>query len=721
MNPVFFILGIHNHQPVGNFDFVLEDAFQKAYWPFLKVLSKHPQIKICLHYSGILWEWLEATHPQMIDLCHELLQRGQIELLSGGFYEPILSIIPDKDKLGQLKKMESFLDRKFGIKPHGIWLAERVWEPGLPKYINRAGLDYVIVDDRHFLATGLEEKDLYGYYLTDDQGRVIKVFPGSKELRYLIPFQPPEKTIQYLARIRESRSGDLGMMGDDGEKFGIWPGTFQWVYDQNWLGQFFGLIEKNRDWLRMCTYSEYIAERSPLGQIYLPTGSYAEMEEWALPLDAQKGFHSLLEKLNQEQFDGYAHNFIRGGLWRNFLCKYREGNNIYNRMLNISQKIEEIEEMIPFGEGKADPPEWLTLAKDELWKGQCNDAYWHGLFGGLYLPHLRSALYAHLIRSDNLIEVHRHSSPQWIEWQMRDMDQDGFDEIEISTDKYCLYLDPNSGGCIYEWDFRPKSFNVINSFIRRPEGYHQKILNQVSKNGPETSKGIKSIHDIEGTRVEGLDKMLIYDSYSRNALMDHFLDPSVTIKAFSTLQYKEIGDFLQTPYSFEVLRDKDRIKIHLSRTGVVGSSSQVNLSKTLTIHSGETLVNVIYTIENQSDGPVNAIFGVEFNFNLLAGNADDRFFQMDGRMPEKSHLGSFGASKGIEQVTLTDRSVGLEIGIHADQKADLWRFPIETASNSETGFEKVFQSSVVLFHWPLSMTEGNTQTYNLDCWVKEIH
>ncbi|MGA1840425.1 MAG: alpha-amylase/4-alpha-glucanotransferase domain-containing protein [bacterium] len=719
MKQVFLILGIHNHQPVGNFDFVLEDAFQKAYWPFLKILEQHPHIKISLHYSGILWEWFESEHPQIIDLFYELLEKGQIEFLSGGFYEPILSIIPDKDKLGQMEKMTIFLNQKFGIRPRGMWLAERVWEPGLPKFISNAGLDYVIVDDRHFLAAGLDEKDLYGYYLTDDQGKVIKVFPGSKELRYLIPFQVPEKTIEYLIRIREQGSGDLAMMGDDGEKFGIWPGTYTWVYEQKWLEHFFDLIEKNKDWLKMCTYSEYISERSPIGQIYLPSGSYAEMEEWALPLNAQEVFHSLRTKLNRKEFENSVYNFIRGGLWRNFLCKYKEGNNIYNRMLLISQKIEDIENLIHDNKRKQENAGWLTLAKDELWKGQCNDAYWHGLFGGLYLPHLRAALYRHLIKADNLIEEHRHSKSTWTEWLMRDMDQDGFDEIEISTDKYCIFIDPYSGGAIYEWDFRPKCFNVINSFIRRPEIYHQKILGP-AKDEKESPTGVRSIHDIEGAREEGLEKILVYDKYIRNSLLDHFLDPSTTIEQFSSLQYKEIGDFLEKPYSFQVVRDSENIWIRFSRTGTVNPSGSVNLSKALTISPGETLINVLYSIENLSDSLVDAVFGIEFNFNLLAGSADDRYYQIDDQIPRERHLASFGSLKGIERVCLVDKSAGIIIGIHSCQKADVWRFPIETASNSEAGFEKVYQSSAIFFHWPLYLHRGEKQTYNMDCWVREI-
>ncbi|MBN2372744.1 DUF1926 domain-containing protein [bacterium] len=720
MKNVYFILGIHNHQPVGNFDFVLEEALKKAYRPFLECLARHPEIKISLHYSGILWEWLEDRYPDMIDLCRTMLDRGQIEILSGGFYEPILSIIPDHDKLGQMNKMADFINRKFGVKPQGLWLGERVWEPSLPKFIHNAGLQYVIVDDLHFMAAGLEEKELHGYYLTDDQGKAIKVFPGSKRLRYIIPFQPPEKTIEYLAEIGGRGSGDMATMADDGEKFGIWPGTYKWVYEQGWLERFFNLIEQNRQWLKMCTYSEYIAQRAPLGRIYLPTASYTEMEEWALPFDAQRAFISLKEKLEQDGFELNSHNFIRGGLWRNFLCKYKEGSNIYNRMLDVSEKIEDTGSVIGKGIKDEGGASWLSSARNEIWRGQCNDAYWHGLFGGLYLPHLRAALYSHIIKADNMIENHRHLKDNWIECQLKDMDHDGLDEIIINTEKFCIFIDPDSGGSIYEWDFRPVCFNVINSLIRRPESYHQKILNQAVKGKTNNKGGVKSIHDLEQSKTQGLEKLLVYDRYDRNTLLDHFFDPSVTLDEFSTLRYCEAGEFLNNAYQYKVARDVNKIDIILSRTGSVNMSGLLSISKTLSVCPGSSIIKINYSIKNKGDSPIRTVFGVEFNFNLLAGKSEDRYFQMDGLKPKDPNLASRGETKAIENLCMIDKSLGLEIGIRTIKRAALWRFPIETASNSEGGFEKVYQSSVILFHWPLNLQKEEIQTYDLDCWARQI-
>src|SRR6056297_2987757 len=96
-NKVIFSFGIHNHQPVGNFDHVIEDAYQKAYFPFVEVMNEFPDIPFALHNSGILWDWISRNHKEYLEIIRGMTGRSQLEILSAGYYEPILSIIPEKD------------------------------------------------------------------------------------------------------------------------------------------------------------------------------------------------------------------------------------------------------------------------------------------------------------------------------------------------------------------------------------------------------------------------------------------------------------------------------------------------------------------------------------------------------------------------------------------------------------------------------------------------
>src|SRR3990170_3488109 len=224
MDKVAFLFCVHNHQPVGNFPHILENSYEKAYRPFIGVLKKYPFMKISIHYSGILWDFFKEHHPEFLETLRKLVKKGQLEMMTGGYYEPILAVIPDEDKVGQIRKLTRRIQEEMGVTPRGMWLAERVWEPHLAKYLVEAGVEYITVDDYHFRKSGLREEDLCGYYLTEEDAKVVKVFPGSETLRYIIPFHPPEETLEYLFQLKGSSRAAI--FADDGEKFGMWPYTF---------------------------------------------------------------------------------------------------------------------------------------------------------------------------------------------------------------------------------------------------------------------------------------------------------------------------------------------------------------------------------------------------------------------------------------------------------------------------------------------------------------
>ena len=133
------LLCIHNHQPVGNFDSVMEEASRRAYLPFLETLSRFPGIKATIHYSGYLLRWLAENSPEIIRILKGMISRGQVEILGGGMYEPILALLPERDRQGQLRAMAESVRGCFGVRPEGIWLAERVWEPDLAASLGAAG------------------------------------------------------------------------------------------------------------------------------------------------------------------------------------------------------------------------------------------------------------------------------------------------------------------------------------------------------------------------------------------------------------------------------------------------------------------------------------------------------------------------------------------------------------------------------------------------------
>ena len=393
-------LTFHNHQPVGNFGWVIAEAYDAAYEPMVAALERHPTVRVSLHYSGPLLEWLKSERPGFIERIGALVARDQVEILGGGYYEPVLVALPERDRIGQLARMSTEIENMFGRRPRGAWLAERVWEPSLPTALVAGGYDWTIVDDAHLRAASIPDEAHWGPYSTDDQGSLVRVFGTEQGLRHRIPFRGVDEVIGYLRDHATDDGERIGTMGDDGEKFGAWPTTNAHCWGESrWVDRFFEALEANADWLTTTTPSDWLAEHAPIGRAYIPTGSYEEMGEWALPADESAVFHAVLT-------DARAHDrpeakWLRGASWRNYQVKYREVNDLHKQMLRVSDAVDAM----------ADDTD-RALALDHLYRSQSNDCYWHGLFGGVYIAHMRLATYHHLIAAEDLADRAGRRSPR---------------------------------------------------------------------------------------------------------------------------------------------------------------------------------------------------------------------------------------------------------------------------------------------------------------------
>ena len=690
MKKINLAIGIHNHQPIGNFDHVIEDAYQKSYKPFLNVLKKFPQIKISQHYTGYLLKWLRKNHPEIFSDLKSFIKSGQICLMTGGFYEPILAIIPDKDKLGQIRKLNGYIENNFKLKPTTMWLAERVWEQHIVKPIAECGVTSVVIDDTHFKYAGLRDEDLLGYYVTEEQGKAVNIFPISKSLRYSIPFQPVEKTIEYLHSKASEDGTRVVVYADDGEKFGVWPHTHKHVYEDGWLEEFFSALEENSDWINIFHFSEVLESVKPIGRVYLQNASYSEMLHWALWPEMFLKYEEFEDKLKGAKlFDNYE-EFVRGGYWRNFLAKYPESNNIHKKMIRLSERAHVLER------------KGVNVAHvlDNVWAAQCNDPYWHGIFGGLYLPNLRYPIYKNLIQAE--VELDKLEHKKRIVVTQEDFDRDGSDEILVESNIFDAYFKPEEGGTLFELDYKPVPFNLLDILSRRPEGYHDK-LKQAAHHETDSDE-IQSIHDMVVSKESGLEEFLNYDWYRRGSFIDHFIGDT-TLEEFAAAKYPEEGDFVLGKYDSKISYSRgnrsekdEKALVQLSREGRVNNNIPVKLTKTFRIAAGSSTMMCEYTIKNLSSTPVTVDFGVEFNFGFMAGDAQDRYYLIDNAKPSDPRLKSMESMAGVKCVALHDEWQGMKAQVKVDQPLTLWRFPIETVSLSESGFERVYQSSVVFLH-----------------------
>lgn len=688
-NSIRLALVLHNHQPVGNFDHVFEQAYQDSYRPLLEVFGRYESLKLTLHVSGSLLEWLDAHHPQYVDQLAELAAAGRIEILGGAFFEPILGMIPSRDRIGQIRRFTDRLENRLGASVRGMWMPERVWEQSFTRDLVDAGIEYTVLDDFHFKNAGWNDSELFGHYLTEDEGRVLSVFPGSERLRYLIPFGTPEQTIEYLGEVAREHPDAVVVFGDDGEKLGTWPGTHKHVYGDGWLERFFDALVDNSEWIRPTTLAEAVDNVPPLGKIFLPESSYREMTEWALPSERLVEYERLVREMKDNPHWPALRRFVRGGFWRNFKVKYPEANEMYSRMMAVSRRLHEAVES---GAESGAAGERIDQARMELYRGQCNCGYWHGAFGGIYLPHLRNAIYRSLIAADNLLEEAAGREEPWIEATVEDYDFDTRREIRLANDKLVAMIAPARGGQLYELDVRSICHNLLATLTRRPEAYHRKILSGGNVENGECA----SIHDQIVFKQKGLEGRIQYDDHARKSLVDLFYDGDVTLDAVVAGEAAQCGDFAVGHYDARVRRKADRIQVQLTGQGTA-RGVPLRITKGLTLDSGSSTLEIAYLLEGLPlDKPLH--FGVEFNFAGLPGGVDDRYFHD----AEGNPLGQLGTRLDLadaQGLGMVDEWLGIDVALKPSRPTHFWTYPIETVSQSESGFELVHQSVVVQPHW----------------------
>jgi len=613
------ILTLHHHQPVGQLPWTISDAVNNCYAPLLKVLLRHPSIKAALHYSGPLLEMLCAEHPLVIDQMKVLLERGQIELIGGAWWESILPIWPRDDQIAQLQLSKERLKVLFDCDPQFAWLPERVWEPQLAEILLQSDYKGTFLDDNGLLNAGVSQQDLYRVNHTA-QG--LKVLSIDAHLRQLIPWRSVNKIVEYLSNLHQKDSSSIAIFADDAEKFGSWPGTFQLIYEENYLDNLLTALEENGDWLQTILPSD--CDDSRQTPIEIPPTSYPEMLEWS------------------------------SGNWRNFLERYHESRDMYETVLRAPRTAESLPHLL---------------------KAQCNDAYWHGVFGGLYLPHLRQAIYGAAAKA-------YATEPK--------------SKIEVTS----------SGDVILQ--------NVSRILGIRPGGGQIFQLLDLEKN-----------HNWSATLrlyAENYAESESPDWYARGCGIEHFLGAGATPENIFTGNFPEEGDFAAEIWRMETRQNENELIAILTRHGGVwqqGNFEPLEVKKIIMMPIQGNHWNVQYELTNSGDQNLDLWWASEWNVSPSGSDFPERTFNVANSSfnLEETHVW-----ENVSDWQINDNWLKSTFTLVADQKFDLWQMPFRTVSRYEgETVESIFQQATIVMHRKVLLQAGqkyfcelNIKTQNQD-------
>jgi hypothetical protein len=661
-NSVKLLFGAHAHQPAGNFPEVVREAHEKCYRPFLEVLERHPDFCFAIHISGWLMEFLLREYPEDMARLRMMVARGQTEIFGGGDTEPVLAAIPDADRRTQIAALSSRINRRFKVRPHGAWLTERVWEATVVPALSHERIEYVVVDDYHFLCAGQPAERLDGHFSTEEDCCRLDLFPISESLRYKIPFAPVHDAIGYLENMP---SGGAAIYFDDIEKFGIWPETYEWVYGRRWLEDFIEAVERSPS-IQPMRYSDYHSAHRSRGIVYLPTVSYYEMSEWTLPARQAHRLAFLVERAKHDGTFDLDKVYLRGGQWRNFLSRYPESNWMHKRMEMVSSRLRSLKRSDRTANMQAD----LHLA-------QANDAYWHGLFGGVYYPHLRRQVYSAIARLEAALDD-RARLPVV---ERIDLDFDDCKEVFLRSTRMLAVVKPNAGASLCELTHFGLAHNFADTLVRREEHYYETIRARVPSDSANES-GIASIHDRVAYRTTVREDDLAPDRHPRTVFLDF---------------WRPLGQ------EGEARIEYDALPIRGAAAKFLGNVDRMSILKRFRVSGRGPTVS--YEMKAASD--VIGIFIVELNLAMPSCDGPGGAYFVD-----RKRIAGFGDRFAVPDCTsllLADSELGGSVSIVLDAPADIVGEPHYTVSQSEAGFEKIWQAAMIRISFPVEIRAAESK------------
>ncbi len=552
------LLGIHSH--------ISEDLFSNnngsniltKYLDLVEALEKNQYVKANIHFSGNTLTILDKKTSNFTSNISKLLQENRLELIGGGLFEPLFPFIPKEDRQTQLSLMNRLLNHLFAYTPHGAWTTEFAWEPSLAYDFAKSKAQYTCLPKEYFSLVGLDEIDLSGYFVTEDEGRKLSIFPITFSVEDLIKEFTPEEVIKNITSNSEQNSLVVLFCHDLNQN------------NLQWLLSFIKLINDNSTNIKSNLFSEYFLNNKPQGRIYLPSTNK------------------------------FSHNDTEA-FWKQSLLDCFEANLLHKKMLRVSKKINSAKE----GKSRFKViKEMLTQAQELLLKGQSNDTYLTNNSDGIYQPTKRHNAYKNLIQAENLIDNASRHSTKWIQVSELDYDCDGNDEIIVETETNIIYISPHMGGTILEHDFRPRCLNVTNVFSE--EQRHKKIKKQRNR---ETEAKLTLVDHF-------LDKnTLLEDCLSKNLkhLTNKIINPYLVEKIKAKEETCKVELKLNTQLNYNNTTNEveliKQINLRSGESSIVFDYSLVNKSE----KSIETLFAIEFNLNTSTYLDPNSYFYLNGN------------------------------------------------------------------------------------------------------------
>jgi len=267
-----------------------------------------------------------------------------------------------------------------------------------------------------------------------------------------------------------------------------------------------------------------------------------------------------------------------------------------------------------------------------------------------------------------------------------------------------------------------KRASLAHVLARRPEAYHADLLRQLDdQNGGDAAEddGPASPHDVMHSKVPDLAERLVYDPHDRQLFVDHLLPEGATLESIDTPEsYRALADLRDVSYEMVGHAETEECaSVTLEGTVSVpglGVDARLELTKTIALSTTKEL-EARYGLTYHGSEPLSATFVVESALAMVPlPEAGIEARGAEQAVMSRSALLERGLWSGFESIVANTGNGDVDVTLRAEPRGcDLWRFPIETVSQSEDGAELVYQGSVLAFAWPLCLDPEATLELNV--------
>ena len=437
------ICGAYSQIAPGTPSHILESLLSEVYKPVLTHIYQNPSIHLNLFLPGEILEWFELHHPEINMLIADLVKKDQIELLTGAYYQPLLTLLHPKDRSSHIEFTTTFIRKRFGKRPKTLWLFNQMWSSNFVSTMQICSVDRLIIST---YSPHSDKVYLDKPFVMQDIGKTIEVFPIHHQIENIIDnYRNGIKS--YIDTEHELKNVDF----TDEKSIGVVMLNLDHLYQGSNISPSNPSVATFFD--RMCALIQQNNRHTQLMNS-LPLWDNALAKGYLI--NGWYGVDSPHESMNSVN---------------EMLTTYGELQHLYGRLVYVT----ELARMYKKNKDVRKRVENLIM------KSQTGAPFVMDSFGGCYRSEYRQYVYKHLNEAENLLSQYEAVTyPREV-----DIDFDGYHEIVMKSKNLIGIVSPK-GGVLRELNYLLTGWNYGDTFSGSPLDVEKNTFTHVTNGIPQS-------------------------------------------------------------------------------------------------------------------------------------------------------------------------------------------------------------------------------------------